>query len=40
MQHVSFSVQCIYGRSDDGCEDEDAKEGSELSGGWKRVSGD
>ena len=34
---VSLSVQCLYGRSDEGGEDGDEEEGSELSGGWERV---
>ena len=34
---VSLAVQCIYGRNDDGGEDEDGKKRSELSGGWERV---
>ena len=37
MYHVSLAVQCIYGWSDEGGEDGDAKEKSELPGGWERV---
>ena len=37
MYHVSLAFQCIYGLSDEGDEDMDGKEGSELPGGWKRV---
>ena len=37
VYHVSLAVQCIYGWSDEGGEDGDRKEGSELPGGWKRV---
>ena len=37
MYHVSLAVQCIYGWSDEGGEDGDGKEGSELPGEWERV---
>ena len=37
MYHVSLAIQCIYEWSDEVGEDGDAKEGSELSGGWERV---
>ena len=32
-----LSWLCIYGWSEEGSEDEDGKEGSELPGGWKIV---
>ena len=32
-----MAVHCIYGWSDEGDEDGDGKEGSELPGGWERV---
>ena len=37
MYHVPLAVQCIYGCSDEGGEDGDGKEGSEIRGGWERV---
>ena len=37
VYHVSLTIQCIYGWSDEGGEDGDGKEGSELPGGWERV---
>ena len=37
MYHISLTVQCIFEWSDEGGEDGDEKEGSELSGGWERV---
>ena len=37
MYHVYLSFQCIYEWSDEGVEDGDGKEGSELYGGWERV---
>ena len=37
MYHISLAVQCIYRWSDEGGEDVDGKEGSELHGGWERV---
>ena len=37
MYHVSLSVQCIYGWSDEEGEDGDGKEVSELPGGWVRM---
>ena len=37
MYHVSLAVQRIYGCNDEGGEDGDGKEGSEISGGWKKV---
>ena len=37
MYHVSLAVQCKYGWSDEGGEDGDGKEWSELLGGWERV---
>ena len=37
MYHVPLALQCIYGWSDEGGEDGDGKEGSEIPGGWERV---
>ena len=37
MYHVPLAVQCIYGWSNEGSEDGDGKEGSELPEGWERV---
>ena len=37
MYHVPLAVQCIYGYSDEGSEEGDGKEGSELLGGWEIV---
>ena len=37
MYHVPLVVQYIYGWSDEVGEDGDGKEGSEISGGCKRV---
>ena len=37
MYHVSLAVQCIYGWSDEGSENGDGEEGSDLPGGGKRV---
>ena len=37
MHHIPLTVQCIYGWSDEGREDGDGKEGSELSVGWEKV---
>ena len=37
MCHVPLAVQCIYGWSDEGGEDGDVKEVSDIHGGWKRV---
>ena len=37
VYHVPLAVQCIYGWSNEGGEDGDGKEGSELPGGWERV---
>ena len=37
MHHVSLAIYCIYGWSDEGGEDGDRKEVSELSGEWERV---
>ena len=37
MYHVPLALQCIYGYSDEKGENGDVKEGSEISGGWKRV---
>ena len=37
MYHDSLAVQCTYGWSNEGGEDGDVKEGSELPGGWERV---
>ena len=34
MYLVPLAVQCIYGWSDQGGEDRNGKEGSELPGGW------
>ena len=36
MYHVPLGLQCIYGRIDKRGENEDGKEGSEISGGGKR----
>ena len=36
MYYVPLAVQCIYGWSDEGGEDEDGKEGSEIPEGWER----
>ena len=35
MYHVPLAFQCIYGRSDEGCEDGYGKEGSGIIGGWR-----
>ena len=35
MHHVPLAVKCIYGWIDEGCEDEDRKDTSELHGGWE-----
>ena len=37
MYHVTLVVQGIHGWSDEGGEDRDGKEMSELPGGWERV---
>ena len=37
MHHIPLALQCIYGRSDEGSENGDGEEGSEISGGEKRV---
>ena len=37
MYHVSLTAQCVYGWSDEGSEDGDGKEGSELHEEWERV---
>ena len=37
MYHVPLAVQCIYERSDEGGDDGDGKEGSEIPGGWEKV---
>ena len=37
MYHVPLAPQCIYERSDEGGENGDGEEGSEISGGGKRV---
>ena len=37
VYHVPLAAQCIYGWSDEGGEDSDGKERSELHGGWERV---
>ena len=34
---IPLAVQCIYGWIEEGGEDRDGKEGSELPGGWERV---
>ena len=36
MYHIPLAFQCIYEWSDEGCEDGDGKEGSELPGGWEK----
>ena len=37
MYHVLLAIQCIYGWNDEGGEDGDGKEVSELHGVWERV---
>ena len=37
VYHVPVAFQCIYGCNDEGCENGDGGEGSEISGGTKRV---
>ena len=37
MYHVPLALHCIYGCSDEGGENEDGEEGSEISGVGKRV---
>ena len=37
VYHVPLAIQCIYGWSDEGGEDGNGKEGSEIPGGWERV---
>ena len=37
MRHVPFVVQYLYECNDEGGEDEDWKEGSEIPGRWERV---
>ena len=37
VYHIPLAAQSIYGRIDEGGEDRDGKEGSELTGGWERV---
>ena len=37
VYHVPLAVHCIYDCSDEGGEDGDGKEGSEIPGGWERV---
>ena len=37
VYHVPLALQCIYGRSDEVVENWDGEEGSEISGGGKRV---
>ena len=37
MYHVSLAVQCMNGWNDEGGEDGDEKEGSELHRRWERV---
>ena len=37
VHHVSFALQCIYVRSDEGGEDEDGEEESEFSGRRERM---
>ena len=36
MYHIPLAVQCLYGCSDEGGEDEDGKERSEILGGGER----
>ena len=36
MYHVQLAFQCIYGCSDEGGEDGDGKEWSEIPGGGER----
>ena len=40
MYHVPLALQCIFGRSDEGGENGDGEEGSEVSGGEKKVEND
>ena len=35
MYHVPLAVQCIYGCSNEGGEQRDGKEGSEIHGRWE-----
>ena len=37
MYHVPLALQCIYGLSDEEGKDGDVEEGSEISGGGRRV---
>ena len=37
MYHIPLTLQCIYGSSDEGGENGDEEEGSEISGGGKKV---
>ena len=40
MYHIPLALRCIhglYGSSDEGGENGDGEEGSEISGGWERV---
>ena len=37
MYHIPLDLQCIYGRSDEGGENGDGEEGSEILEGGKRV---
>ena len=46
MYHVPLTLQCLYGRSDEGGENGDGEEKSEISGkgkrgeiAWVKVSG-
>ena len=36
VNHVPLAVQCIYGWKDEGGENRDGKEGSEVLRGWER----
>ena len=37
IYHIPLAFQCICGRSNEGGEDGDREEGSEIPGGWERV---
>ena len=37
MYHVPLTVQCIYGWIEEGSEDGNSKEESEIPGGWERI---
>ena len=37
VRQVLLALQCIYRRSDEGSENGDGEEGSEISAGWERM---